>query len=275
MIKKIISVVLFCFFVHTVFCQDSTKTASTKEQKKQARRDHINELIKKYEEGSLVYNKQSAFAFKLNTNGCGAFSELGKYKTIDLTNLYWIEIGEIKDRKEEKVTPFFQNGPFLISGNPYIYGKQNNFYFAKLGIGQQRLIGSKGNKNGVAVSGIYGAGLSAALVKPYYLQIQDPFTGVVTDERYHGPQDSIFIDPNAIIGGSGFGKGFSEIKFTPGFHAKAALRFDYGQYNELLSAVEVGLNADYYTKNIPILINTTGKKFFFSAYVAIEVGKRK
>lgn len=275
MYKKIISVILFCFFIYSSFAQDSTKTVSTKEQKKQERRDRINELIKKYEEGALVYNKQSAFAFKLNTNGWSAFYELGKYKTIDLTNLYWLEIGEIKDRKEEKVTPFFQDGLFLVSGNPYIYGKQNNFYFAKLGIGQQRLIGSKGNKNGVAISGIYGGGFSAALVKPYYLQIQDQLTGVVTDERYHGPQDSIFIDPNSIIGSSGFGKGFSEIKFTPGFHARTALRFDYGQYNELLSAVEVGLNADYYTKNIPILINTPGKKFFFSAYVAIEVGKRK
>ena len=37
----------------------------------------------------------------------------------------------------------------------------------------QKLIGGKGNKNGVAVSAIYGGGISAGLLKPYYLQIQN------------------------------------------------------------------------------------------------------
>ena len=279
MVKKIISFLLCCLFVHLGYSQDSTKNItksnSTKEQKKQERKDRINELIKKYEEGTLVYNKQSAFGVKLNTDGWGAFYEHGKYKSINITNLWWLELGERKERKEEKQSYTFFDGVFFTSGNPFIYGKINNFYYLKPGIGQQRLIGSKGNKNGVAVSGIYGGGFSAGLLKPYYLQVQDPLTNVVTDVKYQGAADSIFINPGSIIGGSGFGKGFSEIQFIPGFHARAALRFDYGAYNELLSAIEVGVNAEYYTKSIPIMINVPQRKFFFNAYVAIEVGKRK
>jgi hypothetical protein len=275
MVKKIISLLPCCLFVCIGFCQDSTKAGTTKEQKKQERKERINELAKKYEEGQLVYNKQSAFAFKLNTDGWGAFYEHGKYKDINTTNLWWFELGEHKDHKEEKQAFIFDNGFFAVSGNPFIYGKQNNFYTAKIGIGQQRLIGSKGNKNGVAVSGIYGGGFSAALVKPYYIQIQDPLTSINEDVKYQGAGDTLFLNPAYIIGGSGFGKGFGEIEFTPGFHARAALRFDYGQYNELLSAIEVGINAEYYTKSIPIMVNGNAKKFFFNAYVAIEVGKRK
>ena len=41
-------------------------------------------------------------------------------------------------------------------------------------VGQQYLIGGKGNKNGVAVSAIYGGGLSLGYLKPYYLNVHDP-----------------------------------------------------------------------------------------------------
>lgn len=275
MVKKIILLSFSCLFFKFGYCQDSLKLGHTKEQKKQERKDRINELIKKYEEGQIVYNKQTAYAFKLNTDGWGAFYEHGIFKDINTTNLWWFEIGEHKDKREDKQSYTLFNGLFLTSGNPFIYGKQNNFYTVKFGVGQQKIIGSKGNKNGVAVSAIYGGGLSSALLKPYYLQIQDPISSEIKDIKYQGEGDSLFLDAQNIIGGSSFVKGFGELKFTPGLHAKASLRFDYGQYNVLLSAIEVGLNMEFYTKEIPIMVNGPSKKLFINAFVAIEVGKRK
>ena len=76
----------------------------TKEQKKQERKERLNDLMKEYEEGSLIYSKQSAFGFKLNTDGWGVFYEHGKYKTIAKTNIWWLEFGERKNHKEEKAT---------------------------------------------------------------------------------------------------------------------------------------------------------------------------
>ncbi len=99
----------------------------------------------------MVYNKQNAFGAKLVTDGYGIFYEHGKYKTNTSTNLWWLELGERKDPKESKIVS--GDGAGFQIGNPFIYGKINNFYYAKLGFGQQRLIGGKGNKNGVAVSG--------------------------------------------------------------------------------------------------------------------------
>ena len=63
-------------------CKQNTVT---KEQKKQERKENINELMKQEEEGALIYSKQSAFGFKLNTDGWGVFYEHGKYKTIKKT----------------------------------------------------------------------------------------------------------------------------------------------------------------------------------------------
>ena len=86
---------------------------------------------------------------------------------------------------------------------------------------------------------------------------------------------SLFLDPGAIIGGAGFTKGFSEMTVVPGVHARVALRFDYGHFNELLSAIETGVNAAFYTKDINMMYNEPAKKFFFNAYVAVVFGKRK
>lgn len=230
--------------------------------------------MKQEEEGALIYNKQGAFGIKLNTDGYGIFYEHGKYKTIDKTNIWWLELGERRSQKEERVSTQYQDGPNIIIGNSYIYGKRNNFYYLKAGIGQQRLIGGKGNKNGVAVSAIYGGGLIAGLLKPYYLKI---LTGPNTQQtvKYQGAADSVFLDPTVIAGSAGFFKGIGETKIVPGAHARLALRFDYGRYNELLSAIEVGVNAEYYTQEMPILINVKAKQFFFNGYVALVFGKRK
>ncbi len=275
MVKKIFFLVFLSAITALTYGQTTGKR-TLKEQKKQERKDRLNKLMKEYEEGSLIYSKQFAYGFKLNTDGWGGFYEHGKYKTITNTSLWWIELGERKSQKEEKVTTGEDiGGGFILVGNPYIFGKENNFYYLKGGIGQQKLIGGKNNKNGVAVSGIYGGGISLGYLKPYYLTVQNTATGETKDIKYSDSTSLQFLDPNAISGGSGFTKGFGEGTFVPGAYARLALRFDYGRYNEFLSALEVGINADYYTKKMPILINNPEKRFFLNGYIAIEFGKRK
>ncbi len=273
-VKKLF-VILSVFCSATAIAQQPVKStgADARQQKKAERREKINQMIKQEEEGALIYQKQGAFGFKFNTDAWGMFYEHGKYKTITKTNLWWLEFGERKDRKEEKVPTLSASGGFLVISS-YIYGKQNNFYYLKAGLGQQTLIGGKGNKNGVAVSAIYGGGFTAGLLKPYYIEIQNPSTNKREDIKYAN-NDSLFLDPTIIIGKSSFTKGFNEIKFVPGVHARAALRFDYGRYNEVLSAMEVGVNAEYYTQNMPIMLLNKEHKFFFNAYISLVFGKRK
>lgn len=260
----------------SVSAQQNVKSANAdaRQLKKAERREKINQLIKQEEEGALIFQKQGAFGFKFNTDAWSMFYEHGKYKTINKTNLWWLELGERKDRKEEKVPTLSASQGFLVISS-YIYGKRNNFYYLKGGLGQQLLIGGKGNKNGVAVSAIYGGGFSAGLLKPYYIEIQNPSTNAREQIKYDVSNESLFLDPSIIIGKGGLTKGFNEIQFVPGAHARAALRFDYGRYNEVLSAMEVGINAEYYSKTMPILLLNKERKFFFNAYIALVFGKRK
>jgi len=249
-------------------------TISSRNQKKADKRDKINQLIRQEEEGALIFDKQSAFGIKFNTDGWGLFYEKGKYKTIAKTNLLWVEFGERKSTKEERVPTLSANQGFIIISS-YIYGKQNNFYHLKLGVGQQKLIGGKGNKNGVAVSAIYGGGITAGLLKPYYVEIQNPTNGARESIRYTPETSKFFLDPTVILGKGSLGRGFNEMQIIPGAHARTALRFDYGRYNEVLSAIEVGLNVEFYSKKIPIILLNKENNFFFNAYAAITFGKRK
>jgi hypothetical protein len=274
-VKKLIFV-LFVFCGSVVVAQQKpvTSPGALRNQKKAEKKERINQLIKQEEEGALIYQKQSAFGIKLNTDGWGMYYERGKYKTLTKTNLWWVEFGERKDRKEERVPTITASQGFIIISS-YIYGKQNNFYYLKAGLGQQRLIGGKGNKNGVAVSAIYGGGITAGLLKPYYLEIQNPTTDQRESIRYTPANADLFLDPTIILGKGGLTKGLGETQFIPGAHARVALRFDYGRYNEALSALEVGLNAEFYSKKVPLILLNEDKNFFFNAYVAITFGKRK
>jgi hypothetical protein len=70
-----------------------------------------------------------------------SFYEKGKKKTPRNGMVYGIEFNEIKTHKEDKLP----NGTGGFSfGNPYVYGKINNFYSLQLGFGGHRFLGKKG-----------------------------------------------------------------------------------------------------------------------------------
>ncbi len=277
MARKFLLIILLCAASFISFSQSTTTSSTTlsaHEQEREKRREHINELIKQSEEGALIYQKQNIFGVKLNTDGLGFIYEHGKYKTINKTSLWWIDIGERHSPKEDKQTLTDQFG--FAYGDPFKYGKINNFYFVKLGIGQQLLIGGKGSQNGVAVSFLYGGGVGVGLLKPYYLNVTDSTQTVTTDIKYTGDNVNEFLGfTDYINGASGFQKGLNEMTIVPAVHAKTALRFDYGRYNQIVSAIEVGVNAEYYTKKMQIMFDGPDRNFFFSGYVALEFGSRK
>lgn len=266
---------IIALFVIPTFLSAQEKKISTRKQKKIDRKERIKQLIKKEEEGALVYNKQSIFGFKANTDGYGIFYEHGKYKTLRKTNIWWLEVGEHKHAKEQKITVIDQAYGFII-GNPYVYGKINNFYNFKVGFGQQRLFGTKGSKNGVAISFNYGGALSVAMLKPYYVDAKDA-AGKNVQIKYSATDSARFLsgDPNIVYGSSGFSKGLSEMNYVPGVQIRGAIRFDYGRYNEMVNALEVGISTEYYTKDVQILAIAKPSKFFLNAYVAICFGRRR
>jgi len=269
-VKRLFILAIITTFGISLFAQDSTKRKKTSRgEHREERQQRISAMIKQEEEGALIYNKQSVFGIQLRTNGYGIFYELGKTKSRRKTNIYTAEFTEIKDPKEEKS----QQGIFTI-GNPFIFGKINNFYQFKLGFGQQYLFGQKGNKNGVAVTGNYQGGISAGLLRPYYLEVDDQ-NGGRKEIRYSAEDSSEFLDLNGNPAGAGLLKGWNEIKIKPGVYAKGALRFDWGHYNEMVSGIEIGISVEAYSKKIPILLFTKERQFFIQGHLALVFGRRR
>lgn len=229
----------------------------------------ISTMLKQEEEGVLIFSRQTVGGLELRTNGYGAFLEIGRMKTPRWTNIYSLEITEIKHPKEEKLTSAYG------LSNSFVYGKQNNFYQAKLGYGRQLILGQKGNRNGIAVIAMLEGGFSAGLLKPYYVQIVRTNGSPSEDVKYSIQDSAYFLDVSHVIGGSGFTKGWGELSFKPGLFLKTALRFDFGRFNDNIQAIEIGLSVDAYSEKIPIMVLAENKQFFFQGHVAFVFGRRK
>lgn len=241
---------------------------SRRMQKKQEKKEKINEMMRLQEEGVIAYQKSFAFGVKLTTDGYGMSFEWGRAQSINKMLLFQLEISERKNHKETKI------GSLIPYGTSLTYGKINFVYPLKIGLQQQFLLGNKSNRNGVSITGNVGGGLSLALLRPYYEQVADGMGGLKYI-KYESKDSTQFLDDNILVAGPPLSKGWNEIKVVPGAYTKAGLRFDYGRFNELVSAIEVGLHAEMYTKTIPQLVLVDRQRFFYGAYVTILFGKRK
>ncbi|MBA4166072.1 MAG: hypothetical protein H0X41_00745 [Chitinophagaceae bacterium] len=268
--KKIVLSLFAAFIASSLIAQTqpAAQGRSAKQQKKLERRERINELSRQEEEGEIVYNKQHVFSIKLASDGYGLGYEIGKFKSPRKSILYNIELSEKKSPKEKREGIFDQS---QLKVNYIAFGKTNTFYQLRLGAAQQQVIGGKGNKNGVMVSAIYGGGLTVGLVKPYIVDAYAFNTGETVHSKFPEVLDSNY----SIIKAKGLAGGWNELKVRPGLYAKTAMRFDYGRLNETVTAIEVGLSAEYYASKISQILYSKDKQFFFNAYVAILLGRRK
>ncbi len=264
--KKLFLILFSTAISYAGFAQQDT--LNRKQIKKQERRDRIESIIKQEEDGVITYTRHSAFGVKLNTDGYGAFLEIGRAKTTKKATLFQLDFSERKHPKEEKQQVNFNTTA------PIIFGKINFFYPVKLGVQQQFILGNKGNKNGVSVTANLGGGLIMGLLRPYQIQIDSTGGGQRSWISYEKNPD-VYFKTNYYIGGPTLFKGWGDSKVIPGVYVKPAVRFDYGKYNEMITALEVGLSAEFYSKKIPQMIAQKQEQFFFSAYVALVFGRRK
>lgn len=263
--KKLLVFLSLFAFSTSVFAQETKRP--TQKSRKEQKRDKINAQIKAEEEGVIAYRKHFAFGIKLISDGYGISFEKGYSKSVKKTTLFQLEISERKHQKEVK-----QTNNYLATASPFIYGKINYFYPVKLGVQKQFLLGNKSNKNGVSITANIGGGLALGLLRPYELQVEK--NGELVYVRYES-DDSLLFKTGTIHGGPGLGKGWNHLKLNPGLYVKPGLRFDYGRYNDLLAAIEVGVAAEVYSKKVPQMFDNKQKQFFFSAWFTILFGKRK
>jgi hypothetical protein len=233
----------------------------------------------------IVYNKEFAVNFKLHTNGFGLGVDVGTLKTYYVTRYYSFEIGEIKHPKEFRQSFDFRVPSTGRISRAYIFGKENNFIPLRVGFGEKRYLSEKAKRRGVAVGLSYAAGPSLGFLKPYYLDLVrypdfgsgDPF---IRSERFTGSNADAFLNSTSIYGSSGFAKGLDEVSIVPGAHAKFAIHFDWGAFDEFVKALDAGVMIDVYPRRVPIMVeapqvqNAENRMLFVNLYVNLQLGKR-
>lgn len=233
------------------------------------------------ESAGVVYQKEFTMDLRiLQTNGFGIGVNFGKLKTYYKTRYWHIEIGELKNPKEYRQNA---NSATNFPGSPrsYIFGKQNNFFLLRGGLGMKKYLSEKASNKGVAVGYSYEIGPTIGFLKPYYLELpvqNDQFGGYSTvSEKYSEETADRFLNTNLITGSSGIAKGMGELKPVPGIHAQFAFHFDWGAFDEVVKALEAGIILDAFPRKVPILVeleNVENTPIFLNLYVNLQFGKR-
>ena len=233
-------------------------------------------------------NREFSFGGQLNSDGWSAILERSAVRTeetrekanmfYDLLNLS-LEFTEHKHPKQQKTsTSSDPNGTSKLK--PYVFGKINNFYAAKLGVSKSKLIAGKPEPSTVSIHWKYGGGLSVGLLKPYYIVAFAPSSpgasgGLVEQNiKYDENTAPFFLNERNIVGGTFFTEGLGEIEVIPGAHLKTALSFDFAMNKKSVLALETGISAEFYTRPIELMAAQKAVPYFVNLYVGIRFGRR-
>jgi hypothetical protein len=189
--------------------------------------------------------------------------------------IFNLDITEVKAEKERRNSTGIFSTP-NTNNTAYVYGKRNSFYLARLGAGQKIYISEKNSSQSLTVAFSYQGGFTLGALKPYYLQLiyRTDSTYRPSTEAYSEENQSVFLNPNNIVGAGGFRLGWDAVKIRPGFFVKTALWIELGSDTHILGALEFGTIIDAFAQPIPILALSNSSPVMFHLYANFYFGGR-
>ncbi len=218
------------------------------------------------EEPPVLIKNEGAGGLILHTQGWGFNYRRAKSLTVNTKRFWDFDFVTVFHPKE--VSTINSTQPDAKS---YIYGKMNDAYFLRMGIGREKIMYDREDRKGIQVRYNVSGGLNLCVTKPIYVDVWTPENPGGDLQKFDpsNPQD-----PGLIIGKAAFTYGMDELQFHPGLYYKMGLSFQQSNENLNFYVLETGFVFDAFPKEIPIMINTTNNKFYLSFYVNIMLGKR-
>lgn len=150
--------------------------------------------------------------------------------------------------------------------NQYVYGKLNFAWETRGGVGLQKELYRKIDKNGVSVRYFIVGGPALIFLKPVYYQV---WKGQDYEDEKFNPDPNVY---QPIIGRSSFFLGFDEIKLDPGVYAKGGFSFEYSKKDDRLKAIDIGGVASAFLNDVEIMAQHNSR-FLFSLFISFRWGK--
>lgn len=223
-------------------------------------------------EGNNFFTREYTGMFQVYGKGIGTDMKLGWYTSATTVNFIHAELITLRNAKEVKVI----NANLQQDARTYVYNKINHAYPLHLGYGIKKYLAPKLYRNSTSVAICASGGLALTALKPIYLNtitINPDFpnglinTVRVSEETY--PHQSI------ILGNAGFGYGFDELTVTTGLYGKLGLNMEWSDYFDEITAIEVGVIVDAFTKPLPLLRQFNNQQIYSNFYIALVFGSKK
>ena len=215
-----------------------------------------------------LFRNESTFSVSLNSNGFGVNYRYGIWKNARNQLIYDADFAYVKHPKEVKTVIAYN-----YVTRRYVYGKENLFWELKGYIGWQNELYRKYDRSGISVRLFYSGGASLGFIKPiYYDIISFSGTGEITESKPMKFNPGIH-DQSNINGRASFFMGFDELKVMPGLSAKTGLSFEYSERDEVVHALEAGINFTAYPRRIPIMATEENSFLFFTLVVGYRFGR--
>ncbi|MBX9851100.1 MAG: hypothetical protein K2X86_05000 [Cytophagaceae bacterium] len=232
------------------------------------------------EENDNYYESETGVGLNLNTNGGiigGAmFKHARRVSGTDFHLLgkneyhyFGLEIVNVKHPKEQRVSS-------PLTGNTYIYYKQNYLFVFRPQYGREVILFHQAEEEGVRVNAVFATGPSLGILKPYAIDYDytnyNNYSGPPKDVRSEPFDPQVHVDVQGrVLGTGGLFTAMNKSKFNPGWHFKAGLAFEFGNS---ASGVEVGGLIELYPKEIVILPYIQNRNIFTSIYVNLYFAQR-
>ncbi|UHG90254.1 hypothetical protein [Spirosoma oryzicola] len=198
----------------------------------------------------------------------GDFFGLPQYRYLS------IELVNVKHPKELQTTSNF-------ASSRYIYGKENYLFALRGQYGREIKLFDRSGDDGIAVSGIFAAGPTIGIIKPYYVKIQEG--NQTRSVAFSSLNQGAGSPQGAPIGSGGFFQGLGESKLTVGLNVKAAMSFELSTFRNNTTGVEIGFLAEVFPNKVIIIPNPGpngsredgNRNFFTSGYITLFFGNKK
>lgn len=222
----------------------------------------------------ILYQKESSLKLSILTEGWSIGYDVGRIEKYYITTFKHLSFGSMHHFKEFSNANSFGSN---VTASQYYYGKQNSLFFIRAGKGRIRYLTDKTRRKGVAIGYSLEGGLTAGLLKPYYLKFERNIDGLtrIVEEKYSEDNANEFLDEHAILDASNFLVGILQTKLIPGVHGKVATHFSLRANSSFISAVDIGVAMDLFIKNVPLMILQKNRPYFFNLYVTLQLGKRE
>ncbi len=222
----------------------------------------------------IIYKTEWSIEGALHTNGFYIGYNRGKIKSYHTMTYLHFDLGLLFHPKETRSSKANNSG--FKTFNAYKFGKQNQLINLRIGRGIIRTLTEKNRTKGIAIGLKLEGGIDLGLLKPYYLKLYEELDGraYIVDRKYT-EGDKNFLDPNSILGSSGFFKGFGELSIVPGAYGRIALRMDPGAFEKMAFSYEAGIQIDLYSRRPSIMIIESNPLSYINFYINLQLGSRK